>query len=83
MHSAFVDSNFSTSYPALEFSTSISARSRDNDVMVLSIRVTLNVGIPVSEDKKDDKHGMGCTPEKYECGPGIERDGEHTCACII
>ena len=71
--SHFVNSNFSTSCPALGFGTSISAGSEDNDVMVLSIRVTLNVGIPILEDKKDDECGMGHTPGEYK------RDSERTC----
>ncbi len=75
----FVDGNFSTPCPALGFGTSVGAGSEDDDVAVLSIRVTLDVGVPVSEDEKDDERGVGRAPGEYECGPGIERDGGGGC----
>jgi hypothetical protein len=56
----FVGGNFNTPCPALGFGTSVGVGSIDDDVAaVLSMRVTLDVGVPVSEDEKDDERGAG------------------------
>lgn len=42
----------------------------------LSMRVPVDVGVPVSEDEKDDERGVGIrAPGEYACELGIERDG--------
>jgi hypothetical protein len=56
----FVDGNFNTPCPALGFGTRAGVESDDDDVTaVLSMRVTLDVGVPVSEDENDDERGAG------------------------
>jgi len=49
----FVDGNFNTPCPAL--GTRVSVGSDDVDVAVLSMRATLDIGVPVSEDENDDE----------------------------
>ena len=56
----FVDGNFNTPCPALEFGTSVGVGSDDADVVaVVSMRVTVDVGVPVSEDENDEERGVG------------------------
>jgi len=55
----FVDGNFNTPCPALGFGTNVGVGSVGDDVVVLSMRVTLDVGVPVSEDENDDERGVG------------------------
>ena len=56
----FVDGNFNTPCPALGFGTRVGVGSTDDDVAAtLSIRVTVDVGVPVSEDENDDERGVG------------------------
>ena len=44
--------------------------------VVLSMRVTVDVGVPVSEDENDDDRGVGIRAlGEYACEVGIERDG--------
>jgi len=52
----FVDGNFNTPCPAFGFGTSVGT-GRDDDVAVASIRFTLDVGVPVS-DENDDETGV-------------------------
>jgi hypothetical protein len=55
----FVDGNFNTPCPALGFGTSVGVGSDVVDVAVaLSMRVTLDVGVPVS-DENDEERGVG------------------------
>jgi hypothetical protein len=49
----FVVGNFNTPCPALGLGTGVGVGS-DDDVAVLSMRFTLDVGVPVSEDENDD-----------------------------
>jgi hypothetical protein len=75
----FVDGNFNTPCPALGLDTNVDVGS-DDHVAVLSMRFTLDVGVPVSEDENDDESGMGIrAPGEYKRGPGIERDGGGGC----
>jgi hypothetical protein len=48
----------------------------DDDVGGLSIRFTLDVGVPVSDDENDDDCGVLIrTPGEYEREPGIDKLG--------
>lgn len=61
----FVDGNFNTPCPALEFGTSVGVGSDDDAdvVAVVSMRVPVDVGVPVSEDENDEERGVGiCAP---------------------
>jgi len=82
----FVDGNFSTPCPALGFGTNVGVGSvvvDDEVAAALSIRVTLDVGVPVSDDENDEERGVGMrAPGEYECGPGIERDGGGGCLLV-
>src|SRR5260221_12783494 len=63
----FVDGNFNTPCPALGFGTRVGVGSDDVDVAALSMRVTLDVGVPISEDENDDERGVGVrAPGEYE-----------------
>jgi hypothetical protein len=77
----FVDGNFNTPCPALGFGTKVGVGSAGEDVAaVLSMRVTVDVGVPVSEDEKDEERGVGIrAPGEYGCEPGISRDGGGGC----
>ncbi len=79
----FVDGNFNTPCPALGFGTRVGVGSDDVHVTaVLSVtrRVTLDVGIPVSEDENDDERGVEIrAPGEWECETGIERAGGSVC----
>lgn len=71
----FVDGNFNTPCPALGLGTIVDDGS-DDDVGGLSIRFTLDVGVPVSEDENDDDCGVLIrTPGEYEREPGIDKHG--------
>jgi hypothetical protein len=72
----FVDGNFNTPCPALGLGTSVGVGS-DDDVALLSIKLTVDVGVPVSDDENDDE--CGGAPGEYGRGPGIERDGGGGC----
>jgi hypothetical protein len=62
----FVDGNFNTPCPALGLGTIVGVGS-DDDVGGLSIRFTLDVGVPVSEDENDDDCGVVIRPPgEYE-----------------
>ena len=63
----FVDGNFNTPCPALGFGTRVGVGSDDDDVAaVFSMRVTVDVGVPVSEDENDDERGVGIrAPGEY------------------
>jgi hypothetical protein len=65
----------------LGFGTRVGVGSVDDDVAaVLSMRVTVDVGVPVSEDENDDERGVGIrAPGEYGCELGIERDGGGGC----
>ena len=52
----FVDGNFNTPCPAFGFGTRVGA-AIDDDPAVVSNRVTLDVGVPVSEDEKEADSG--------------------------
>lgn len=59
----FVDGNFNTPWPALGFGTRVGVGSDGVDVAAaLSMRVALDVGVPVSEDENDDERGVGIRP---------------------
>ncbi|KAH9964239.1 hypothetical protein BC827DRAFT_1189856, partial [Russula dissimulans] len=54
----FVDGNLSTPCPALGLGTSVGAGS-GNDVRRFPKRLTLDVGVPILEDKNKEESGVG------------------------
>jgi hypothetical protein len=72
----FVNRNFNTPCPALGLGSRVGIGS-DNNIAVLSIRLMVDIGVPVWEDKNDDK--CGGAPGEYGRGPGIERDSGGRC----
>ena len=70
----FVDGNFNTPWPAFGLGTSVACGS-DDDAAAVSMRFTLDVGVPVS-DENDDESGV---PGEYECVPGMDRGGGGGC----
>jgi hypothetical protein len=75
----FVDGNFNTPCPAFWLGTSVAVGS-DDDAAVVSIRFTLDVGVPASEDENDDETGVEIRAlGEYESGPGMDKDGGGGC----
>lgn len=75
----FVEGNLSTPCPAFWLGTSGAAGS-DDDTAVVSIRVTLDVGVPVSEDENEDESGVEIrAPGEYGSEPGMDKDGGGGC----
>ena len=73
----FVDGNFNTPCPALGFGANdAGAGACDEPVAPVSTICMLDVGVPISDDEKDEESGvwMGALGE-YASGPGIARDG--------
>jgi len=75
----FVDGNFNTPCPAFGLGTSVAAWC--DDVAPVSMRFTLDVGVPVSEDENDEESGVDLrAPGEYdESGPGMDMDGGRGC----
>jgi hypothetical protein len=72
----FVDGNFNTPCPALGLGSRVGVES-DEDVVaaVFFMRVTVDVGVSVSEDENDDERGVRMhAPGEYTNKLGIERD---------
>lgn len=62
----FVDGNFNAPCPAFGLGT-IAGVGSDDDVEGLSIRFTLDVGVPASEDEKNNDCGVVIRPPgEYE-----------------
>lgn len=57
----FVDGNLSTPCPALGLGTIVDAGC-DDEVPGFSKRLTLDVGVPVSEDENEEESGVGIRP---------------------
>ena len=62
----FVDGNLSTPCPALGLGTAIVGAGSDDDVPGFSKRLTLDVGVPVSEDENEEESGVGIRPPPGE-----------------
>jgi len=72
----FVDGNFNTPCPAFW----LGIVGSDDDAIVVSIRFTVDVGVPVSEDENDDEGGVEIrAPGEYRGGPGMDKGGGGAC----
>jgi hypothetical protein len=60
----FLDGNFNRPRPALGLATSVGVGSElEDDVAALSVRLTFDVGVPISEGDNDGE--CGGAPEEY------------------
>jgi hypothetical protein len=76
----FVDGNFNTPCPALVGFGTIVDCGTDDDEGAESRRCMADVGVPASEEEKDDDSGVGIRAlGEYESGGGIDSDGGCLC----